>query len=232
MTDNEILEELEFRMEEDHDLRFDPREVISVDSDLSIVTRNGWKGVMLDKNVIVPSVYDEVSIIRTNENILILTALSDREGLYTVKTEEGEKLLDCIFDEICISPYHDGVIFKKQGKEGLYSIKYSKIIFEPVYQKISYNTLAKHVWAQKEPAHFIFIDIKTGWSTEVFNSIIPLEHPEISCFLLPDGNIRLLDSDSYELRKLAAANGGRIFFANSRTFKTYISDAHGYILNS
>lgn len=228
----EILNEISFRLEEDHDLRFTAREIVDTYGDYHIVIRNGWYGVMYGKEVCIPSIYDNIEISLAGNILIAQTDIMGKKGLWVLREKKGEEVIEPIYEALLISPYYKGVILKDDGKEGLYCLERKEQLLELKYEQVSFNTCAKHVWAQVNREKFLFLNLTSGSSTYIPKMIVPLEHEAFSVYMHNDGRLELLDGDSFLLRKLVAQLGGRLKLSNSRNGRIYVTDANGFILNS
>ncbi|MDE6577852.1 MAG: hypothetical protein K2J82_06255 [Muribaculaceae bacterium] len=230
MTNN-IIEELSFRKEEDYDLRFEKRTVIASDSGFEIVERNGWKGIKYNDKVLIPTIYDDVQILRSKDYILGLTSLMGLKGLWKINFNQGCVIFEPKYHDIKISPYYNGVIIINQDKEGLFSIPQKEVLLDPVYQEVSLNLEAKNIWAKVDEQNWIFLNLLTKYKNIVRSRIIPIENTLFSGYILPSGQLYLLEGDSYSLRKLVVKNRGRLKLSNSRLYKDFIIDPNGFVLN-
>lgn len=233
MDEDLIKEELSFRIEEDHDLRFSPRIKIENSNGLTIVSRNDWKGVMDKESVVVPTIYDNVRIIHLPSFYLIITEIMGKMGLWKWGNDGSSRLLEESYVDIRISQFFSGVMFVSENGEGLFDLRRNKIIFNPEFIKVSINTESKYIWGWKDDFHLIFFNPESLGEKEIKTSdpIIPFEHCEFAGYITTDGQIVLLEGDTFSFRKLVSSKGGRIAISNSRIGKAFLTDANGFVLN-
>ena len=230
-TEEEIIEELDFRKEEDHDNRFQPRVRLTVKGPYSIVSRNGWMGVMSGNDVIIPSIYDDIELRTSGRHVFVVCDVFGKKGVWLVDSNRGLSVIPVNYHEILSTPHHDGIIFIGKEGEGLYCLERRKILFEAKYNKVSFNTSSRSIWAQTKDDSYIFINGILGNQTMVHRRIIPIELEDFTGYIEEDGHIEFIEGDSYQFRKLVVSEGGRLRLTNSRSGKLYISDPNGYILN-
>lgn len=228
-----ILEELMFRREEDYDLRFSPREILSSYLGFSIVSRNNWKGIMKDSSLIVPSIYDNITVQRLMDHTLFITEIMNEKGLWCINQDTGIQLLEPLYDDIIVNSSFMGVLLKSDKNEGLYSLSHNRIIFDPIYKKVGINTSSLHIWAQTDDNNYIFQNLLTGGVHHIHRNkeITPIEHKDFSGFINSDGQVEFIEGDSKLFRMLVAKAGGRLKLCNSRSGHEFVSDAAGFILN-
>lgn len=230
-AEEEIRDELSYRKEEDHDNRFQPREILTTVGSYSIVARNGWKGVAMGKTIVIPTVYDKVELLTLGINVIAVCSILYKKDVWLMRGNTGENILPPFYDDILTSPHYDGIVFRNDNMEGLYCLRRHKIIFDVEYAKVSLNTDSLRIWAQVQDGLWTFRNPDTEEMTTVNGSIVPVEHTDFAGYVASDGNVVFLDGDSYQFRKAVVAYGGRMQLINSRLNKVYYADANGFIMN-
>ena len=156
ITEEEIIEELDFRKEEDHDNRFQPRERLTIKGPYSIVSRNGWMGVMSGNDVIIPSIYDDIELRTSGKHIFVVCDVLGKKGVWLLDRNIGLSVIPVNYDEILSTSNYDGIIFIGKEGEGLYCLEHRKILFEAKYKKVSFNTTSQSIWAQTQDDSYIY----------------------------------------------------------------------------
>jgi len=235
MNDVGLNSELEFRKSVEYDSRFEKRITVYSYYGYGIVERNGWKGVISDGKLLVPSYYDKVEIICAANVFCAVVSIEDKKGLYVLSSRYEPVVLDCIYDEIKICTSFKGVALIKNGKEGLFSLNSMRLLFPCEFDCVSLNVDAYAAWGRKNNNSIEFIVSATGEHIYQSGARKAYETESHILFEDNDGLVRLLNDngyiDRYAFRRLVVDAGGRLILSNSRELRSHICDISGYVIS-
>lgn len=235
MTEEDIINEIEYRKDVDYDCRFEPRDFIDSIDGYDVVERNGWKGILEGNSLLVPTIYDSVEIVQVGNIQCAIVTVFDKKGFYLLSDGCEYQILPCKYDQIQTNKHHRGVVMKRAGKEGLYSMRTMEVLFDCEFQKVSNNVDAYAVWAMIDSNSIQFIITASGEKIYQSGALMAFESEHGILFQDNDGIVRLLNSsgniDRYGFRSLVVGSHGRLGLSNSRESRLQICDISGYIIS-
>lgn len=226
-----VKEELEYRIQEDNDCKFDPRTHIEKILEFDIVSRNDWQGLMNNGKLCVPSIFDKVTPLRFNTGTVAVAEIMGYFSLWMEIDGKWKQICDEYAIEVAPSSYHGSIILKDDRGEWLFSVKEHKLIFNEPMELVSRNLNSKLIWGMKRKEEWWFLTSEGNYPYIIAGNILPLEHKDFAFYMQSNGDLKFLEGDSYVFRKKVAKEGGRIELSNSRTGRVYYSDAFAQILN-
>lgn len=226
-----VKDELEYRIQEDRDSMFEPRNLIEKYSEFDIMNRNDWQGVIKNGELCVPTIFDKVIPLNFNSGVVIVAEIMGFSTLWMEKDGKWKQIIEEYATKVSPSSYYGSIILEDDKGEWLFSVKDCKFIFNEPFEVVSKNPYSKLIWGKKVKDEWWFINVESEDPFIVQGDILPLEHQDYAFYMLSNGNLEFLEGDSFVFRKKVAKAGGRIELSNSRNGRTYFVDAFAQVLN-
>lgn len=189
--------------------------------------------------MVLPTIYDSLCLIYLRNILYVVAKINGLSQILKIESTEVSLVSDEVFRTDDEYSTFTGIVVaspvENEREEGLFCPIKDCFMFETKYKCVSANCSVAGVWAMRSEGGIIYKHMNENKKFFFSDALIPLEHPKHILYINTNHRVVLVNEDGSPdmlgLRKLVKESGGRLKLGNSRSHKSFICDATGYILN-